>query len=48
MELTELKSARDGLLLQLAVSMPEETPRAVVQISHGMMEHKERYLGLPA
>lgn len=43
MEFTELKSVRDGLLLQLAVSEPKETPRAVVQISHGMMEHKERY-----
>ena len=38
-----LKSSADGLNLAVAVSEPLQAPRAVVQIVHGMCEHKERY-----
>ena len=34
--------AKDGLPLSVALSEVAE-PRAVVQIIHGMKEHKERY-----
>lgn len=34
----------DGLSLSVLVTQPEDECRGVVQISHGMAEHKERYL----
>ena len=42
-ELLELKSEQDGLMLSLMVVRPEGEPRAVVQLAHGMSEHKARY-----
>ena len=42
-EKRKITSQVDGLELELLVVEPEEV-RAVVQISHGMCEHKERYL----
>lgn len=36
-------SKSDGLALALAISVPNGKPRAIVQFSHGMAEHKERY-----
>ena len=39
-----LESARDGLPLSLMLLEPEGEVRALVQLSHGMVEHKERYL----
>ena len=39
-----LPASADGLDLAVLASIPEETPRGVVQLVHGMCEHKERYL----
>ena len=33
----------DGLGLEIAVIVPEGNPKGVIQFSHGMAEHKERY-----
>lgn len=38
-----LLSHYDGLKLEMAVMEPEGTPVGIVQIAHGMAEHKERY-----
>lgn len=43
MTFEKIKSKCDGLVLELAISKPKKAPRAVVQFSHGMAEHKERY-----
>ena len=42
-EFLSLESRQDGLKLALMVVHPEGEPRAIVQIAHGMCEHKERY-----
>lgn len=42
-EFKTLVSAADGLPLSLMIVRPEGAPRALVQFSHGMCEHKERY-----
>ncbi|MBS7007187.1 alpha/beta hydrolase [Anaerostipes sp.] len=39
-----LKSDADGHRLHVLLLAPETKPKAVVQICHGMSEHKERYL----
>ena len=39
-----LYSHHDRLPLKGLLVCPETTPRAIVQVSHGMCEHKERYL----
>lgn len=39
-----LASAADGLPLSILMTLPEGSPRALVQFSHGMSEYKERYL----
>lgn len=44
-ERATLNSERDGLALSLLLAVPE-SPLGIVQISHGMAEHKERYLPL--
>ena len=41
-ERVTLVSGRDGLKLSLLTTAPE-SPRGIVQVSHGMAEHKERY-----
>ena len=33
----------DGLPLSVAITEPESTPKGIIQFSHGMAEHKERY-----
>ncbi len=38
-----LTSFQDGLVLDVLTIMPEH-PKAIVQLSHGMCEHKERYI----
>ncbi len=38
-----LTSHADGLRLHILLMEPEESPRGIVQLCHGMMEHKERY-----
>lgn len=38
-----IKSSSDGLQIELAYTIPKEEIKGIVQISHGMSEHKERY-----
>lgn len=39
-----LPASADGLDLAMLVSVPDSAPRGVVQLVHGMCEHKERYI----
>lgn len=39
-----LKSEFDGTPLSVLIVLPDGAPRALVQLAHGMQEHKERYL----
>lgn len=39
----KIKSEFDGLMLEAAIAQPKGTPKAIIAISHGMCEHKERY-----
>ena len=39
-----LPASADGLSLAMLASVPEGAPRGVVQLVHGMCEHKERYI----
>ena len=39
-----LISPVDGLKLSLMYVAPEGAPKGIVQIVHGMCEHKERYI----
>ena len=41
-----LDASSDNIRMSVAVCEPEEAPKAVLQIVHGMCEHKERYLPL--
>ena len=43
MESFSLASPADGLVLHGLLALPQGEPRAVVQLCHGMCEHKERY-----
>ena len=43
MELITCKAAADGLNLAVALITPSSAPKGIVQIVHGMCEHKERY-----
>ncbi len=44
MKIEKIKSKRDNLEIELAISEPlSGEPKGIVQISHGMAEHKERY-----
>lgn len=38
-----IKSSSDGLKLSLAYSLPKRDVKGIIQFSHGMAEHKERY-----
>lgn len=40
----KIKSNKDGLELELVIIEAKKEPKGIVQISHGMAEHKERYL----
>lgn len=40
----QIKSGSDGLMLDVIKVIPDTAPKGIVQISHGMAEHKERYL----
>ena len=42
-EFVSLDSKQDGLRLALMLVYPEGAPRAIVQLAHGMCEHKGRY-----
>lgn len=44
MEAFKLNSYADSLEISCLLSLPEGEPRGVVQIVHGMCEHKERYI----
>ena len=43
-ETFKIKSNADGLELSVLTVVPEGEPKALVQLVHGMAEHKERYL----
>ena len=43
-ELYRLQANYDGLPLEVMTVIPDNSPRAVLVIHHGMCEHKERYL----
>lgn len=45
MRIEKISSEYDGLGLEIAISVPVELPKGIVQFSHGMAEHKERYFG---
>ena len=38
-----IKSSSDGLNIEIAYTVPEKEIKGIVQFSHGMSEHKERY-----
>ena len=38
-----LTSKQDGLKLHVLLMEPKQSPKGIVQICHGMAEHKERY-----
>ena len=40
----KMKSPVDGLELDLLMLVPDGLPKGILQIHHGMAEHKERYL----
>ena len=39
----KIPSEFDGLKLEVAIATPVEIPKGIIQFSHGMAEHKERY-----
>lgn len=43
MKIKKIKSKKDNLDLEIAIIEPVGSPKAIVQFSHGMSEHKERY-----
>lgn len=43
MKIDKIYSKKDNLAIELAVIEPKGIPKAIVQFSHGMSEHKERY-----
>ena len=43
MKKEKIKSSSDNLELEIAHIEPNSEIKGVVQISHGMAEHKERY-----
>lgn len=43
-EFFTMVSDRDGLKLSMLLVQPDDKPRALVQLAHGMCEHKERYV----
>ena len=43
-EVKKIKSAVDGLELDMLILIPEKGMKGIFQIHHGMSEYKERYL----
>ena len=43
MQIENIISEKDCLQLEVAILEPKEKPKGIVQLSHGMSEHKERY-----
>ncbi len=43
MDIHILQSKCDGLSIEVAITAPQGEPKGIVQFSHGMAEHKERY-----
>lgn len=42
-QIKKIVSQYDGLTLEMLIFEPEKEPKGMIQISHGMAEHKERY-----
>lgn len=45
-ELFSIPSSIDSLMLSSAIARPDGNPKGIVQLVHGMIEHKERYFDL--
>ena len=43
MRIEKIFSEFDGLKLEVAITTTVEIPKGIIQFSHGMAEHKERY-----
>lgn len=43
MEIKKMKSNFDNLEIEIAISKPKGEAKGIIQIAHGMSEHKERY-----
>lgn len=43
MKIIKINSKSDNLELEVAIIKPQTTPKGIVQLTHGMTEHKERY-----
>lgn len=43
-EKTFIRSSYDDLDISIIICRPESSPKAVIQLVHGMCEHKERYI----
>ena len=46
MQTLQLTASADGIQLSLAYLEPQGSPKGIVQLVHGMCEHKERYYSL--
>ncbi|MBO7603929.1 MAG: lysophospholipase [Bacteroidales bacterium] len=46
MQTTTIPSPKGDIQISLIYSVPESAPKGIVQIAHGMCEHKERYIPL--
>ena len=46
MQTLQLTASADGIQLSLAYLEPQDSPKGIVQLVHGMCEHKERYYSL--
>lgn len=43
MDTQKIISKKDGIELEIAITEPKQEAKGIIQISHGMAEHKERY-----
>ena len=43
MDIQKIISKKDGIELEIAIAEPKQEAKGIIQISHGMAEHKERY-----
>ena len=43
MDIQKIVSKNDKIELEIAIAEPKQEAKGIIQISHGMAEHKERY-----
>ena len=46
MKTFSIPGASDSITLSIAVTRPVDTPKAILQMVHGMAEHKGRYIAM--